>query len=502
MNYDKLFVDGQEISSFVKNTTKIWEGTLKIRQDGTRVILNENTGTWKRLADLEKIKRVGKLLYEEQKGIIPNVNNYYTLQQHVIDNIGNPAEMEEGDVDDLINVVDKTSDKLGFKKPTDQAEKEAGAINELTKQTAENNSNKDIENNEDPFEEINDFKAEINETMGRLHPSLQPKLKERLFMEDELKSLGRQKIEELKSAKYEDDDYLDIDPDLKDDIIDNAIDMIEDNVEDIAEELKSKYELSDEDAEEYAICAMEKFLADSDIEPRECLESDEIEDDFEETIDSYDGSSDGLLDHLVDEYEIDPSEAEFVYEEKKGNLEECIFAFVDIVRKRLYEKRQYTDKDGSVKIDWDLPDGTPLSYDEYKKYKGGSSSKEESKGPSRDSGDVIINNIIFKSDGEMPPDLTGKTDPRFFKDWQGGYGRWWWDRDESIRVSDGRIEGQHPSTVKKDKYGDSIAGYWGVDNSGQSYVRGRSTPASYKFAQQHAKHIIKEVKRINRNFGR
>lgn len=167
---------------------------------------------------------------------------------------------------------------------------------------------------------------------------------------------------------------------------------------------------------------------------------------------------------------------------------------------KLNEKRSYIEN-GVKKIDYDLEDGELLDFNEYMKLKG-ASSKPESRGPSRDSGDIVINNIIFKSDGEMPPDLTGKTDPRFFKDWQGGYGRWWWDRDESIRVSDGRIEGQHPSTVKKDKYGDSIAGYWGVDNSGQSYVRGRSTPASYKFAQQHAKHIIKEVKRINRNFGK
>jgi len=44
----KNLKEGQAISSFVKNSNVIWEGILIEKEDGTKVVLNEETHRWKK----------------------------------------------------------------------------------------------------------------------------------------------------------------------------------------------------------------------------------------------------------------------------------------------------------------------------------------------------------------------------------------------------------------------------------------------------------------------
>jgi hypothetical protein len=55
---NKFVGEGREISAFIKNTDRIWEGTLISRSDGTMIVLNESTKKWRKLSDLEKIKLI------------------------------------------------------------------------------------------------------------------------------------------------------------------------------------------------------------------------------------------------------------------------------------------------------------------------------------------------------------------------------------------------------------------------------------------------------------
>jgi len=367
-DYNKMFPEGQEVSAFIKNSNKIWEGKIIIRSDGTKVVLNENK-SWKKLSDLESVKRTGVLLYEEES-LLPDIDNFSDLVNNALkDKKIDPSKVDSKTLKDFTNSAMDMAEKAGLETPKeDQAEQQAtdqiAAANAINQSDNIGDQAKAAEAREE-FEDVKDkiLEEKIKNSLLELHPILQPylrenKLTERLFMEDELRELGRKvqdprivTFDELRSLgdnaeindieyemeNYEDENYLDIDPTLKDEIINRALGFIHDDVDNIAETLKSNYELSDEDAEEFAVCAMEKFLDETDIEPRECIEPDEVEDDFEKTIDNYNGPNDELLDYLVVEYEIDPQEAEYIYEEKKGNLTECIMAFVDIVKNRLNE---------------------------------------------------------------------------------------------------------------------------------------------------------------------
>jgi hypothetical protein len=146
-----------------------------------------------------------------------------------------------------------------------------------------------------------------------------------------------EKADAKESLDYEDSEYLDIPDDVKADVIAKCKELLAAGQDDIEDEIKSSFELADDDAEEFIIQAMEEFLEETEVVPRESIkdhEEDEVEKDFEDTIDQFEGPDGELLDHLVDEYEIEPGEAEKVYEES-SSLSECIFKFVEIVRNRL-----------------------------------------------------------------------------------------------------------------------------------------------------------------------
>jgi hypothetical protein len=399
---------GQQVSSFIKGSNKIWEGIIIDRSDGEKVVLNETTNNWKKLSDLEHIKRIGKLLYEDQHqeeatDLIKDFNSF------------TQSTLNKGDEDDLEKVAKDPSSKKQLSnhlitiskanpdiKDTpsspDEAEKtvDENLVNVLAAKKSENAPGNDaaIKMAQEETEKL--IGKQVQETLDQLHPNIKTTLKEmstEMFKQckeyfddtqDEKKTIRLlikhgmtrkaalekvnkwkdllistdtkltenekkpKKVDQEESINYENEDYLDIPNDVKIDVISRCKDLLADDQADIEEVIKSSFELTDEDAEEFIIQAMEEYINETDVEPRDSIKStseeideddieDDIEKDFEDTIDSYKGPDNELLDFLVEEYEIDPNEAEKIYDSKNGDLTECIMAFVDIVKNKLKE---------------------------------------------------------------------------------------------------------------------------------------------------------------------
>jgi hypothetical protein len=450
MNYDHLFIPGQEVSAFVKNSNKIWEGIIVERSDGVKVVLNESTKNWKRLADLEHIKRTGHLLYED--------NHTETATDLIKDfNSFTQSTLSKGDEKELETVAKDPSKKeqlanhlTTISKANPDIKDAPSSPQEAVKTVDENLANvlanKKAEQAPGDQAAIEAAKTEtdkligqqVNETLNRLHPLIKKQLNEMSaqtfhhcreyfnethdkektikmlklygmkkeaavklvkqweqigielgevpsgtglhesvdeddlvdFMRDKLEGgkFERADFEQIKdylqdndkggateekepsakekkdaikgSIEFEDEDYLDIPDEVKRDVIAKVKELLANNEEDIEDAIKSSFELTDDDAEEFIVIAMEEYLNETDVEPRNSIKQaaqDPVEQDFEDTIEKFEGPDGELLDHLVDEYEIDPGEAEKIYDEKDGNLEECIYAFVNIVRNRLKE---------------------------------------------------------------------------------------------------------------------------------------------------------------------
>jgi hypothetical protein len=455
MDYNHLFIQGQEVSSFIKNSNKIWEGIIVDRSDGTKVVLNEETKAWKRLSDLEHIKRVGKLLYEdshqeEATDLIKDFNSFTqsTLskgnEKDLEDVAKNPSSKEQLS-NHLITISKANPDIKDTPSSPDEAMKtvDENIADVLANKKAEQAPGNDaaIKAAQEETEKI--IGKQVQETISRLHPIIKNKLYEMSaktfhhcreffnqthdkkktaamlklygmskesanktvdqwekiameigavlnslhedvdeddlidFMRDQCEhgdfekkdfekvkdylkneddgAENKTKADEKESLNYENEDYLDIPDDVKEKVIKKVKDLLADNEDDIEEVIKSSFELTDDDAEEFIMQAFEEYLEESDVEPRDSIanyEDDEVEKDFENTIDEFEGPNEELLDHLVDEYEIDGSEAEKIYDEKQGNLEECIYAFVDIVKNRLKEMGPFGKKNLNFE-DWD-----------------------------------------------------------------------------------------------------------------------------------------------------
>jgi hypothetical protein len=501
MNYNHLFIPGQEVSAFIKDSNKIWEGIIIDRSDGIKVVLNENTNQWKKLSDLDHIKRTGKLLYEEdhQEEATDLIKDFNSFTQATL-NKGDEKDLEDvakdpskkdqlanhlitiskanpdikdtpSSPDEAVKTVDENiasvlSTKKAGNAPGDQAAIEAAQmetekligkqVNETIKQLHPIVRNRIYEMSQNTYHHCREFfnrthdekktikmlelygmskkvaektvntwkefeieigSGHLNESDGWAYkedgPGVSPsnfldetqpdskeeavdallqwykmsppiaqeladtwwrfgKLREDIDKEDfadwardkhEAGDLDKDAFNLIKdyvhdvedkemdektkkdsikkSMDYEDNDYLDIPDEVKKDVISRVKDLLADDQADIEDVIKSQFELSDEDAEEFIIQAMEEYIDETEIEPRNSIanasEEDPVEADFEDTIDKYDGPTEGLLTYLSDEYEIEPGEAEKIYDEKKGNLTECIFEFVKIVRNRLIE---------------------------------------------------------------------------------------------------------------------------------------------------------------------
>jgi hypothetical protein len=371
MNYDS-FSEGMQISSFIKNTDRIWEGILIIRSDGIKTVLNEQTGRWRRLTDLDNIKILNEDFTTISSGSSTSM-------------IGNPSDNKKIKYDDLKNnfaqeivgddpvkavqnaesvLSNKSALSLGGKNLFTQAnttldDKSEAPENEETATKDFNDSMKNIAaeaesaKTGDPNDGIEEIKklSNIQETYKLLHPSLQKFLendnddleynisKESLdLIQNHLFENKEEKPSKTeKSIKYEDDDYLDLPEEVKSEVMKDILSYLKNKEEDIENKIKKQYELSDSDAEEFVIQGMELYLKNSDVDPKDSIKDIEVEKSFEDTIDNYDGPEDEMLDYLADTYEIEAGEAEKIIEKTQGNLTETIFAFVSYVKNKLKE---------------------------------------------------------------------------------------------------------------------------------------------------------------------
>ena len=386
--------EGLEVSAFLKNSDKIWEGIVIERNDGVKVVLNESTNKWKKLSDLDYIKVIGQVLNEadtnkpikltdltKENSTDEFINSFLNKKdppknlKNTTDFLNNPNSIEKAKKV-AFSISKNPQIKDGPYKNEDEA-KDA-VINSAKKVAAEASGKATGGGEQKQADAIKaqlqkQYLGETVKTLNRLHPSLQPYLqetkkmsateklqkhfdkqreerehKDKLFNEKyplftnpekKEKECGHP-VRESNELDYEDEDYLDVPDDVKKDIMDKCKQLLDDGKDDILDEIKSSFELTDEDAEEFVMKAMTDYLDDQDVKIRDSInniEDEEVEKSFEDSIDKFDGPNDELLDHLVDEYEINPDEAESIWVEKKGNLEECIFAFVDIVKNRLKE---------------------------------------------------------------------------------------------------------------------------------------------------------------------
>jgi hypothetical protein len=439
MDYNQLFDEGVEVSAFIKNTNKIWEGMIITRSDGLKVVLNEDK-KWKKLSDLEHVKLVEADRFsleankiEHTSDLVKQTMNNIKMKDKdgkALEKFGKDKGLKDKAVKGLTNLA-KSTPGIKDKEKANETDVNQMFDSELTNtaanEAAENTSGGDNAKMEAAKQAMAEVEKQVTETLAELHPLLQPHLQEmtgQIFhhcrdyfnnthdnkktskmlqlygmskvaadkqvaqwekagillgavpvglhestdIDDERDSLRDQfesgkidedeyddaiddlddedddeeKSDDKTSLNYEDEDYLDVPEDVKTDIISRVKDMLADDQADIEETIKSNFELSDDDADEFIIQAMEEYIDETGIEPRDSIKDhdendDEIEKAFEDAIDEYDGPDNELMTHLVTEFEIDGDDAEKIFDEKKGDLTECILAFVDIVKNRLKE---------------------------------------------------------------------------------------------------------------------------------------------------------------------
>jgi hypothetical protein len=380
--------EGSRISSFIKNTDRIWEGIVITRTDGTQTVLNEQTGRWCRVSNLENIKVLNEdFTSTVSTSIADALNNnstenkdikYPDLKQNFAQEIvGDDPQKAVVNAEKVLS--NKSALTAGGQSLFDQANTTLKDKSEAPKNPADatkdfDNSMKDIAakakaaETGDPNDGVDEVKkmTGIQESLKQLHPSLQKYLEDvsiddlydymrdnheagrvdggtwHIF-KDYFENQKNDKKEkptkkDEKSIKYENEDYLDIPEEIKSDVMADVLKYLSDHEEDIETKIKSDYELSDSDAEEFVIKGMELYIETNETEPRDSIDditSSEVEKSFEASIDEYDGPEDGILDYLSDTYEIEPGEAQKIVEKTKGNLTETISCFVDYVKDKL-----------------------------------------------------------------------------------------------------------------------------------------------------------------------
>jgi hypothetical protein len=379
-----LFEENTPISAFIKDTDKIWEGIIVTRSDNIKVVLNEETGRWKRLSDLDNIKILTEDFASLPSGSgmpsIDTVENkkikYNDIKKNFVsDIVGDDPKKAVQNAESVLS--NKSAISAGgqalFQKAQSADDKDLAPKNQ---DEATDQFNTEVQNiagqaaaaqtgnPEDGMEEVKQL-AGIKE---QLHPSLR-KYFETEFDEEGVcgdfeqleyesddggwevyrgdKYLGWVKNkgdipdekndhppEEESDMTYEDENYLDIPDDVKKDIMDDIQDLLRKKEIDIEDRIKSNYELSDRDAEEFVAQGMKDFLATNDVEVKDSIK-DEVEKSFEDTIDNFKGKPNDLICHLADVYEIGEDEAEKIVEKTQGKVSEIVFEFVKVVKSRL-----------------------------------------------------------------------------------------------------------------------------------------------------------------------
>lgn len=135
--------------------------------------------------------------------------------------------------------------------------------------------------------------------------------------------------EDDEEENYEDDDEsTTIDDNTYDALYQECMSFLEEGKEEFENSLAEKFDVSVEDVEDIIISAMRDFIGEDLVEI-----DDEVNEEFENEIDDFDGDEDGLLDHLTVKFELSPKDVELIYSSSQ-DLTECIISMAELVRKR------------------------------------------------------------------------------------------------------------------------------------------------------------------------
>ena len=183
-----IFKEGQKISAFVKNSNRIWEGVIIKRSDKTLAVLNESN-TWKKLSDLEKIR-----LIEEE-------TNYEDFLKAAEDQL----DFDELGKDDKgIKEISKEISGLDLKGNKKEDEISADLQKSMIFKTVQDDQSEEAQGteqgNQSAIEKYSKkVEDQIKESLSQLHPSLQPYLKESIELPlgliKDLKSMGLKQSE-------------------------------------------------------------------------------------------------------------------------------------------------------------------------------------------------------------------------------------------------------------------------------------------------------------------
>lgn len=304
------FLVGQEVSGYTKKD-KVFEGFVKKHPDGRKVVLNEN-GKWMYLAELKKIKQVGRRLNEEYEEAINNITS--TLSPDKLANKESDFENIAKDIATAAGLSDSDPNRSDAEKFAHQklvglkSQKDASTSgNEEAMKKAQDNL-KDIE--KDPDEQVEDSLKESEEK------SVYDNNK-KLFKEYKRKKAMRETYNEFEDFDYAEDPF-----EYEDDVSD-SVTFDNDDFED---------GLSDEAG----------MPQDTDTGS---VEFDDVDDEFEAELDAYeasggDYSDEYLLEALAKKF---GGDAQLALKESNGNKMDAVVNLANQV-KALREIKTSNDK--------------------------------------------------------------------------------------------------------------------------------------------------------------
>jgi len=318
---NNLFVDSQEISAFIKGTNQIWEGILWTRDDGVRVVLNEN-GKYKRLSDLDHIKRVGEILTEDLKSAKAATTN---LINDTIGKLDPKAVAPKKDF--VVNTVTNGLSKNPNTKPLTSDQIKTDVVAAFEKK--ENEKNSAIAQSQQQMDrKLAPFQTAAQESVDTAAPRIREELDEELLdLIDDPKLTYED--EDFEEADEEADIYMNTNT-LSDEDRESALkdiqEMADKSIDEMIDHIKNNYEVSENEAERLVMEV---------IQPEEVPFNDDVDAAFCEEIDDFDGPPEDLLDHLVTTFEIPEGTAETILIESKFNKQNAILRMADWVRKHI-----------------------------------------------------------------------------------------------------------------------------------------------------------------------
>jgi hypothetical protein len=359
---DKLFIDGQEVEGLSRD--KLIEGVLYTREDGLRVVLKED-GKWVRLDSLRKVKRIGSKLYEEV------LQQATEAAQGLYTNIDFDKVEKDNKKDEIVGAVRDTlmSDRQNPLKDDDAikiADDQYAAIK--AERAAENGTGGDTQKAQEVLKTYGTEQEDSSSLKESLRESLTDALKDELggvtideLWDDEDSIEFEPDPETVKRVDdligdndltqededwaqdfvvgFEDPNYKNPTPEMEEDAIQSIFDQLysNENIEEIQDQVKyvlDNWEASPEEAEDIVVAAYERFL-DKQIESKEIFKvtADEVDDAYEEEIDSYEGPD--LLEHLKDTFEIPEEKATEIVRESRGSVPRAIILMSEYTRLHL-----------------------------------------------------------------------------------------------------------------------------------------------------------------------